>query len=182
MAISIILICLALHRVVLFDRYAYQLYWYESYFRWIIPRIEKLTQAHTWMTILAIVIPIVILVSLLFTLVYYLLGIITYYVLSVILFWVCFDGRDLVKKPYSLATVSELFILTYQRMFAVIFWFVIFGPFGLMLYTVVISLYVFLAAEGNPLLLLTAAKLRGLFRLDSFAFAWFKLCLDGAFC
>ena len=81
--------------------------------------------------------------------VYYFLGIITY-MYNLILFWfVLIDCRDLLKN-LTLTTDSEFFILTYQRMFAVIFWFVVFGPFGLILYTVVISLYVIFSCRRNP--------------------------------
>lgn len=160
MSISIIIICLVLQRLFLFDRFAYQLHWLEVYFHWIINKVEYVMEGHAIVGVLILLMPLVIVFNLLFILVYHFFGIVTYYIVNLIFVWLCIDGRDLVKKPYPLARGADLFIFTYERLFAVIFWFVVFGPAGLILYTATISLRNFLLAESHQNLLSYVLKLK----------------------
>lgn len=151
-----------IQRLLSFDRYSYQLSGLEAYCHWIVEKVEYVTQGHPLMGIFILLMPIVIIVSLFFTMVYHAFGMLAYYMLNFILVWLCMDGRDLAKKPYLNVRVADFFTLTYERLFAVIFWFILLGPAGLILYTATISLRNFLSAEGHDRLLSYALKLKAL--------------------
>jgi AmpE protein len=162
LSISILIICIAIQRLLLFDRYAYQLHWLESYFNWLVNKVEYITEGHALVGVLILILPVIILFSLLFSMIYHSFGITAYYVANLILVWLCMDARNLSKKPYSNIRAADLFILTYERLFAVIFWFVVLGPSGLILYTATISLRNYLLAANHQNLLFYVMRIKAL--------------------
>lgn len=162
MSISILIICLLVQHLLLFDRYAYQLHWLENYFHWLINKVEYVTEGHAVVGVCILLMPVVIIVSISFSLVYHFFGVIVYYLLNLGLVWICVDGRDLLKKPYTQVRTADFFVLSYERLFAVIFWYVVLGPAGLILYTATISLRNFLHGEKHQHLLFYVLKLKAL--------------------
>ncbi len=162
MSIVIVFIVLALQRIAVTDVYSYQLAWLQAYFRWLEKKIEFLTEEHALVTVLLLILPLIIVVILVFSLIYHFLGIFVYAIFNFILLWFCMDGRDLLRRPYLGASVADLFKLTFERLFAVIFWFVIFGPAGLILYTAVISLRNYLVSADNPHTLYYTLKIKAI--------------------
>jgi|GEM_PF-1178255 len=162
MGIGIILICLFLQQILLFDWYTYQVHWLETYFTWMTRKVEYITQGHAIAGLLILLIPVIIIFNLLFILVYHLGGVPLYFILNLILLWLCMDGRNLIKKPYINASVEQLFVLTFERLFAVIFWFLIFGPAGLILYSAVIALRNFLQRQNHTHLLIYTILLKNI--------------------
>ena len=152
MSISIILICLLLQRILKVEYFVYQLQWLELYFHWIVNKVEYVTEGHAGIGLLILLLPIIIVGILFFTLVYHLLGPIVYALVNLVLVWLCFDGRNQMSR--------DLLIISYERLFAVIFWFVIFGPGGLILYTTVIALRNYLLRTNHDNLLLYTLRLK----------------------
>lgn len=132
MSICIVIVCLILQRLLGINYFVYQLQWLRAYFHWIITTVEYVTEGHAAIALLILLMPLIIVSTLFFSLIYHFLGVIVFGVVNFILVWVCIDGRRIMNR--------ELFIISYERLFAVVFWFVIFGPGGLILYTSVIVL------------------------------------------
>lgn len=160
MSIIIIIICIVLQRLLAFDYYSYQLKWLEAYFRWLLNTVDYLTEGHALASVLILLMPVVIAFVLFYSLIYHFLGVFVYAIFNFILVWLCIDCRDLIKKPYPNLRTADFFVITYERLFAVIFWFVVFGPAGLILYTAVISLRNLLSAESHLNLLFYVLKIK----------------------
>lgn len=162
MSIGIIVICLLLQRLLSLDYYVYQLHWLEVYFRWVVDKVEYVSEGHAVVGLLILIMPLLIVFNLFFSLVYHFLGVVVYALGNFILVWLSIDGRDLSNKAYINVKSADLFVLTYERIFAAMFWFVIFGPAGLILYSAVISLRNFLVVEGHNNLLFYALKFKAI--------------------
>ena len=67
------------------------------------------------------------------------MGHVGYLVLSLLLLWYCTDIVVL-KKANSTQSSSDIFLTTYQKLFAPLSWYFVFGPVGLTLYFVVATL------------------------------------------
>lgn len=145
MSFIVILACLATQWFLNLSSAPYQLSWTGGYISWVRQKFSMLAQGHPLFSVLLLVLPVVIVASLIFTLVYHLLGHIGYLVLSLVLLWYCTDVVILKKSPVSLSTC--LFLESYQKLFAPLFWYFIFGPVGLMLYITVAALRVQLSME-----------------------------------
>ncbi len=177
MAISIIIICLILQRLLLIDYYAYQLPFYLTiYFRWLIQAVEYITKGHPLVGVVFLVLPLVIVFTVIFAIAYHLCGIFGYSILSAILLWLSVDCRGIKAIDEKVSVIDDLFISAYQRFFAPVFWFVILGPTGLVLYTVTASLLTFLISVNELKLFQYTAKLKNYLdwiplRLVGFSFA-----------
>lgn len=154
MSIGIIVICLILQRILGVEYFVYQLQWLEAYFHWVVNKVEYVTEGHAAVGLLILLMPPVIVGILCFTLIYHLLGPVVYALVNLVLVWLCIDGRNLTGK--------DLLVVSYERLFAVIFWFVIFGPGGLILYTAVIALRNYLQLKNHEMLLLYLLRLQAI--------------------
>lgn len=139
MLFIVVLICLAVQWFLQFGSAGYQYCWEVQYFQWMRSRCEALTKGHALFTAILLVLPVVVIASLLFTLVYHVLGHVGYLVLSLALLWYCTDLTAFKKLPAD-ATSTNLFIQSYQKLFAPLFWYFVFGPVGLVLYVSVVAL------------------------------------------
>lgn len=144
MAFIVIIISIAVQYYLKFGSYHYRLNWIEPYYRWMVQRIEIITKGHFVLAYIILILPLLLIVSIVFALTYHLLGIIGYFILNLVFVWYCLDARDLKKEPYQNIKPTDLFILTYQNLFAVIFWYALFGPFGLAIYLFVTELRIYL--------------------------------------
>ncbi len=164
MSLISILISLGVQRYAKFNSYSRQIDWLVPYVKWMQSKIKQITKGHGLVGVLILVLPILIAVSIVFSVTYHLLGLVGYVLLSIVLLWYCLDGRDLRQEPYETKNVSKLFTLTYEGLFGVIFWFFIFGPVGLTLYYMIVNLRLLLEkqkSDANKDLMAFAIKTQG---------------------
>jgi len=156
------------------------------YFDWMLIKEAAFTKGHALMTWIWLVLPVLIIVSLIFTLAAYFLGIWSGYLLAAILLWLSLDARDLTKHPYFDAKAAELFIITYHRLFAILFWFAVFAAIGfapgLLIYGIVLALKNYL--QQKELLLpvhpnsapgaagVATAPISGLLKYTDYVLSW----------
>ncbi|OGT32360.1 MAG: hypothetical protein A3C44_06860 [Gammaproteobacteria bacterium RIFCSPHIGHO2_02_FULL_39_13] len=141
MSFIVILICLSAQWFLSLSSTPYQKEWATHYVSWMRKQFVKLFQGHGMFAVLTLVLPIVIVVSLLFTLIYHLLGHLGYLIASLVLLWYCTDMAGLRKTAgITGLSSSEVFIQSYQKLFAPLFWYFVFGPVGLTLYVAVCAL------------------------------------------
>lgn len=147
MSFIVILVCLAVQWFMGLSGAMYEFHWAGHYIHWMRQRFSKLMQGHGIFAVLVLVLPIVIVVSLIFTLVYHTLGHVGYLVLSLLLLWYCIDVGILRQAPGATVSATDLFLKSYQKIFAPLLWYFIFGPVGLTLYVVVAVLRVELSDQ-----------------------------------
>ncbi|OGT47690.1 MAG: hypothetical protein A3E82_00910 [Gammaproteobacteria bacterium RIFCSPHIGHO2_12_FULL_38_11] len=141
MSFIVILVCLSAQWFLKLSDIPRDFNWAEKYLTWMRNRFLSLTHDHRLFSFLLLVLPIVIVVSLIFTLVYHVFGHVGYSILSLLLLWYCVDIAILKQTTAAPIPTADLFLKTYQRIFALLFWYFIFGPVGLALYVVVAALY-----------------------------------------
>lgn len=149
MSFVIILIVLAAQYYLRFYSAPYQMHWVGPYFQWLQTRFEALTKGHGLFGVFLFVVPLLIVVSLVFTIVYHLLGYVGYLLLSLVLMWYCCDIQSLHEKPAASSSINALFLASYQTCFALLFWYFVFGPVGLALYVVVSGLHAYLKPQSD---------------------------------
>src|SRR3990167_35495 len=118
MSFIVILACLSAQWFLNLSSAMYELHWAGKYIAWMRHQFTKLMQGHAIFGLLLLVLPIVIVVSLIFTLVYHLLGHVGYLILSLLLLWYCTDIAVLRQLPAATTTTSDLFLKSYQKIFA----------------------------------------------------------------
>lgn len=137
MAFLIIIIGLGVQWYLSLYSRPYQYDWFGPYFSWMQEKLPIITTGHGLAGLLLLVLPLVLGVSIIFSLVYHLLGTFGYFVLSAALFWYCLDVGDLRNRAVVLT--DEQLVYVYRWLFGVLFWFFVFGPVGLTLYVTVSS-------------------------------------------
>ena len=161
MALTALLICLFVQRWLHFDSYTRQYPWFEHYYAWMEFHFHKTKMWSGILGVLIIVFPVLFIFILFAAFVYHVIGVIGYYALTLAILWYCLDARPLSEVMEDSWTPQELLVITYQRVFAVIFWLLIFGVDGVVLYYLVSSLRNFLSQQttssDNPLLTATVA-------------------------
>ena len=134
MSFVVILACLAVQWFLNLSSTMYEFHWAGHYVQWMRHQFSKLMQGHGLFAVLILLLPIVIVVSLIFTLVYHLLGHVGYLILSLLLLWYCVDVVILRQAPAVTVSTTDLFIKSYQKIFAPLLWYFVCGPVGLTLY------------------------------------------------
>ncbi len=140
MAITIILICLAIQRWLHIDHIERKNAWFEYYYHWIKERFNQFSWWPTWLGVVAIIAPALIVYMLVAGLVYHLLTIIGYYLLALVVLWYALDAKPLTAENVNNHTQQQLLMDAYQRIFALIFWLIVLGSTGIVLYTLVVYL------------------------------------------
>lgn len=133
MAFIVILFCLAVQWFLKFSSANYQLSWADYYSHWMQKRIIAITTGHGLVGVLLLALPIIIIASIIFTMVYHGLGHFGYFIVSLILLWYCLDALSWRQS----INVPQLFLKSYQHIFAILFWYFVFGPVGLVIYVVI---------------------------------------------
>ncbi|MDP1574712.1 MAG: hypothetical protein Q8L78_07270 [Coxiellaceae bacterium] len=118
----------------------YQKPWAPQYVAWMKKRFSSLMQGHGVFTVLILVLPILIVMSLFFTLVYHLFGHFGYLIFSLLLFWYCVDITELRVRSKSELSAEQFLLHSYQKIFSPLLWYFVTGPVGLTL-SVVIGLF-----------------------------------------
>lgn len=140
MALTAILFCLIIQRWFRFDGYIRQYHWFDTYFCWL---KEQFGHSFFWRGISGVgivVFPLLTIYILITLFVHYLLTMVGYYFLTVMILWYCMDARLLTSENVAHATIGEVLINAYRHIFALIFWLLILGSIGVVLYTLVSSL------------------------------------------
>src|SRR3989338_8591138 len=139
MSFIVILASLAIQWFLNFNSAQYEFHWANKYSQWMMNRkLSVIEKGHGFFTVLFLVLPAVIMVSLIFTIVYHVLGHIGYLILSLLLLWYCTDVAMLKKS--SAFSAPDLFLKSYQKLFAPLIWYFVLGPVGLALYIIVATL------------------------------------------
>ena len=115
----------------------YQKSWAPHYLTWMRKRFSGLMQGHGVFTFLVVVLPIVILMSLFFTVVYHLFGHFGYLICSLLLFWYCVDITELRVRSKSELSAEQFLLHSYQKIFSPLLWYFVTGPIGLTLSVIV---------------------------------------------
>ena len=139
MSFFVVIACFAVQWFLSLSSAQYQFDWVSKYAQWMNKQFQSLEKGHGLFTVLVMVLPVIIAASLVFTIIYHTLGHVGYSVLSLLLLWYYTDIVFL-KKPTTSLTQPELFLKGYQKIFAPLFWYFVFGPVGLMLYVTVVAL------------------------------------------
>lgn len=148
MALIIILLCIGVQRYLGWNSYSHQVSWLKRYVDWMTVRFSQvMQQGNGYIDVAILVVPILVVLAVVFTVVAHLLGDFAYFLLNALLLWYCLDARDIKKEPYDINQPEELLVISYKHVFAVIFWFAVFGPIGLALYSIVGELRSFLQRE-----------------------------------
>lgn len=137
MALIIILIALVIQRFLKFNSITYQIDWAPSYFRWMKRKVTLITTCHSLWGMVILIAPIVIVAAVIFGLVHALLGWFGAKVLQLVLVWYCLDINAICKAQEENTTTESILLQAYQGIFALLFWYGLFGPVGLVLYIAV---------------------------------------------
>jgi membrane protein required for beta-lactamase induction len=137
MTLLLILIAIGVQRFLQFLSQPLRLAWSGSYYRWCESKIEYVTKGHGLLGFAILVIPVLFVISIIYSVVFHLMGTVGYSALSLLLLWYCIDARDLVKQPYPRLGPVNTLSKVYRDLFAPLFWFAILGPVILALYYLV---------------------------------------------
>lgn len=140
MAITIILICLALQRWLQIDQIQRNELWFAHYYQWIKGRVDQYSWWPTWLGVVIIILPAFVIYLLFASLVHHLLSIVGYYMLALVITLYAIDARRLTEEEGSRYSPEQLLIHIYQRLFALIFWLLILGSSGVVLYMLLVYL------------------------------------------
>ncbi|WP_304985003.1 regulatory signaling modulator protein AmpE [Coxiella-like endosymbiont] len=140
MALTAILLCLVIQWWLHFDSYSRQYHWFDAYFHWMKERFEHLSFWRGIGGVGIVVLPLLLIYILIALFVCHLLTIVGYYFLTVVVLWYCMDTRSHAPENIAHVTVEEVLINAYRRIFALIFWLLILGSTGVVLYTLVANL------------------------------------------
>ncbi len=174
MSFLVVAACLAVQWFLNFSSAPYQQNWVLHYVGWMRKQFSKLTEGHGLFGVVILVLPILIVVSILFTIVYHVVGHWGYSLLSLVLLWYCIDVTELKSMPANVTDVSVIFVSAYQKVFAILFWYFIFGPVGLTLYVAVHALCVYFVKAGTE-----SAELQKYFVLTRGVMDWVPVRLLG---
>lgn len=150
MKLLVILLCVGAQRFLHLTSYGTRWDWFKKYFEWLSKKVELVTQGHPVMGMLVVILPILLIVSIAFALVYHLLGGLGSFALSILFLWYWLDARDYLRTPLSPDASSDDYIEhTFLTVFAVLFWYFLLGPVGLALYVTVMEMRNYLATHEN---------------------------------
>lgn len=140
MAVTIILICLAIQRWLPIDHDIRSHNWFIHYYQWLKDRFSENEWWSGWFGLFIIIAPALIIYILLAGLIYYLLGIIGYYLLALLVLWYALEARSLTAANVGNQQVQQILSSAYERIFALIFWLLILGSTGVVLYSLIVYL------------------------------------------
>lgn len=159
MAITVVLICLGLQRYLHLNSYTHQYSWMVLYYGWLKEKVPVVVETQGWLAVAIVIVPVLIVVSLLFSLVYHIFGMLGYFILSVAFLWYCIDARDFGKESLGYSTAESILKLTYRNLFGVLFWFFFLGASGIALYVAVKELKELLSEQKEEGKLLQATMI-----------------------
>lgn len=139
MALTALLICLFVQRILHFDSYSRHYHWFGYYYEWMKARFCKLPSWSGLLGVFIVILPVLVVFILFTVFVYYAIGMIGYYILTVIVLWYYLDARKLTKEMDQ-PTAQKLLEQSCRGIFPIIFWLLLFGVSGVVMYALVVSL------------------------------------------
>jgi len=133
MTLIVILSALAIQRFLGYCSSTNRLDWVSHYFKWMFGKCQWIAESHGLIGFALLILPIVFLTAVIFGIIYAAFGFLAYWLLNLLLFWYCVDGRNLRKMSHS-ASSAMMLQNAYESLFAIVFWYALFGPVGLSLY------------------------------------------------
>ena len=140
MRFFVILACFAIQRFAHVRSVDYRIAWLSTYVDWVKSKVAVLSDSSIWLSICVFVLPSLIVVAIVSSLFFHLLGWIGYFIFSALLFWYFTDCCDFSKDVDASQGENALINQYYVDVFAPLFWYALLGPVGLVLYTVVLQL------------------------------------------
>ncbi len=147
MTFTICLIALLLQRVLHFDNKLAKYDLFMMYYRWLHARFSQSTAWAGLTGVILVVLPGFILSIIFMMLIYHALGMVVYYVVSLFIVWYYLDARPLAKDSIDHVSARDVLLQSYQRIFAILFWFAVLGVVGVILYTLLASLRIELESQ-----------------------------------
>ncbi|MCH9644742.1 MAG: regulatory signaling modulator protein AmpE [Gammaproteobacteria bacterium] len=126
MSFFVFLIVLISSRFLRLNSGAYRDGWQQGYCSWIEKHFVKSVHENGLLGLLLLLVPVVVVIMIIFLVVYHTIGVVGYFILDCVLLWFCLDFRDVTVEQYSVARL--------RGVFGIIFWFVLLGPFGTLVY------------------------------------------------
>jgi len=134
MALIVILICLSVQRIFLFEIPKLNFNWFITYYS----RLDRVFADTSWwrsygglaLLIISVAIAYIALVAI-FT---YFMGMVFTFLLQLTILWYYLEARPLKELSANSVSIADVFANRYHNIFALIFWFLILGPFGVILY------------------------------------------------
>lgn len=138
MALTVILICLAIQRWLQLDRYTRNTSWFTVYYHWLQKLFKHFSGWPSLLAVFALVLPGLILYVIASSLIYHLLGLIGYYLLVLVVLWYAMDARQI--QATAVGSLQQYLLINYRNIFSYIFWLVVLGSFGVVLYALLMYL------------------------------------------
>jgi AmpE protein len=126
MTLLVILIALILLRYLHWDSGSYRNGWQQAYCHWIEKYFAKDLNKNGLLGLLLLLTPLVVMMVVVFLVVYHTVGIVGYYILDCVLLWFCLDFREV--------AIEECCVVRLRGVFGIVFWFLLMGPFGTLVY------------------------------------------------
>lgn len=141
MEFVLILICIGVQRYLNVKSLSYRRDWLDKYYAWFVGRFSPISAMRGYARVFSLILPVMLVFSVLLALVYHLFGVFMYWILSGVLLWYAMDASELCLNESEL-NIDEQLISKYRGLFALIFWFVLIGPVGVVLYACAIQMHV----------------------------------------
>ncbi len=139
MSLFVLMVCFALQRYLDCNASNYSLALARHYVTQLSQRLPVYSQSSEWIQLSMLLLPPLLLVLLFGYIVHALFATVGSFVFNAILFWYLSDCRNLDKSPLANMSVNSVIAFTLSGVFAVIFWYLILGAFGLVLYGAVLA-------------------------------------------
>lgn len=149
MTFLVIALALLLQRIFQIDNQIAKYDLFMMYYRWLHARFSQSTAWSGLSGVLVAVLPGLIIFTLLMTFILHIFGWFVYYLISLFVVWYYMDAKPLAKELIGEVKADDVLAMSYQRIFAIIFWFAIFGASGVVLYTLVASLRIELESQES---------------------------------
>ena len=140
MDLTAILLCLVVQRWFHFDSRSSKYRLFNAYFYWLKKCFKHSSFWHGIGGVSIIILPLLSIYILIAFFICHLLTTVGCYFLTMVVLWYCMDSHSSTSENMAHVTIGEVLINAYRYIFALIFWLLILGSIGVVLYTVVASL------------------------------------------
>lgn len=142
MKLLVILLCLLSERFLIHSVSYQRFYWFSDYCQKIKGAVNSFS-TNPWVLLALIVLPILLLVSIIYFLLHYLMFGLIGFLLSLIIFFYCLGPQNVfypivqsdIKSNEEL--VGDYFIAVNRQLFSLVFWYIIAGPIGALTYRLI---------------------------------------------
>lgn len=140
MAFTMVFIALLFQRVFEVKNKLARYDFFSAYYQFLKTRLMTNKVWSGFPGVFIIILPAFIAFALFIMMVYHLMGVLIYYLISLLVLWYYLDARRTPEEVVGKVKTADVLAFSYQRIFAVIFWFALLGAVGVVLYTLIVSL------------------------------------------